>query len=98
MLGKVYERLVEKRLKWKVEQRKILKDVQYGFRRNKSTIENLVCFQRDAVCTLQNELVMITVFLNVDGAFDNLVHRQILLGLIGLGIDGRMLMFTKKNI
>ncbi|KAK2722310.1 hypothetical protein QYM36_002740, partial [Artemia franciscana] len=67
VLGKVYERLVKKRLNWEVEKRKILKDVQCGFRRNKSTIDNLVCFQRDAAYTLQNGLVMIAVFLDVDG-------------------------------
>jgi len=98
VLGKVYERLVKKRLNWEVEKRKILKDVQCGFRRNKSTIDNLVCFQRDAAYTLQNGLVMIAVFLDVDGAFDNLVHRQILLGLIEAGIRGRMLMFTKNYL
>ncbi|KAK2723536.1 hypothetical protein QYM36_002019 [Artemia franciscana] len=58
VLGKVYERLVKKRLNWEVEKRKILKDVQCGFRRNKSTIDNLVCFQRDAAYTLQNGLII----------------------------------------
>lgn len=98
VLGKVYERLVKKRLNYEVEKRGGLKDIQCGFRKNKSTIENLLCFKQDALYALQNGLVMIAVFLDVKGAFDNIVHRQILSGIIEAGIRGRMLLLSKNYL
>ena len=98
VFGKVYERLIKRRLNWEIEKRKFLKDVQCGFRKNRSTIDNLVCFQRDATYAIQNQLIMIAVFLDVESAFDYLTHRQILNGIIESGIRGRLLKFVKSYL
>ena len=59
-VGKVYERLVKKRLNWEVEKRNILKDVQSGFRRSENTIDNLVYFQSDAVLLYKMDFSSLT--------------------------------------
>ncbi|KAK2708874.1 hypothetical protein QYM36_014488, partial [Artemia franciscana] len=92
-LGKVYERLVKNRLSWLIEEKKGLKDYQCGFRRNRSTLENLVLLQRDALYVLQNGKIMIVVFLDVRGAFDNLVHRKMLEGMMAMGLVGNIVQF-----
>ncbi|KAK2718723.1 hypothetical protein QYM36_005901 [Artemia franciscana] len=93
VLGKVYERLVKNRLSWLTEEKKGLKDYQCGFRRNRSTLENLILLQRDALYVLQNSKIMIVVFLDVRGAFDNLVHRKMLEGMMAMGLVGNIVQF-----
>ncbi|KAK2706843.1 hypothetical protein QYM36_014771 [Artemia franciscana] len=96
VLGKVYERLVKNRLSWLTEEKKGLKDYQCGFRRNRSTLENLVLLQRDALYVLQNGKIMIVVFLDVRGAFDNLVHRKMLEGMMAMGLVGNIVQFGMR--
>ncbi|KAK2722564.1 hypothetical protein QYM36_002938 [Artemia franciscana] len=93
VLGKVYERLVKNRLSWLIEEKKGLKDYQCGFRRNRSTLKNLVLLQRDALYVLQNGKIMIVVFLDVRGAFDNLVHLKMLEGMMAMGLVGNIVQF-----
>ncbi|KAK2711053.1 hypothetical protein QYM36_012279 [Artemia franciscana] len=80
-------------LNWEIEKSHVLKDIQCDFRK-KSTIEHLLCLKQDALYALQNGLVMVVVDLDVDGAFDSVVHRQILNGVMETGIKGRLLAFT----
>ena len=50
--------------------------------------------QRDIIHALDNGKVMIAVFLDTKGAFDNLVHRKILEGLSKAKIRGNLMKFT----
>ncbi|XP_065571466.1 uncharacterized protein LOC136034254 [Artemia franciscana] len=92
--GKIYERLVKERLRFATEEANLLQDIQTGFRRERNTVDNLIRMQRDMIHALNNGKVMIAVFLDVKGAFDNLVHRQILEGLSKAKINGNLMKFT----
>ena len=94
VLGKVYERMVKERLTWKVERTNTLKDVQCGFRKNRSTIEVLQMFVNDAVYCLENRKIGLAVFFDVSSAFDSVVHRHILEGVIAAKVRGRLLRFS----
>ena len=98
VLGKVFERMIKKRINWEIEKRGFLKDIQCGFRRKKSTVENLLCFKQDALYALQNGWIMVIVHLDVNGAFDSMVHRQILSGVMEAGIRGRTLAVTENYL
>ncbi|KAK2712453.1 hypothetical protein QYM36_011219 [Artemia franciscana] len=95
VLGKVYERIVKKRLNFEIERRKLLKDIQCGFRRKRSTIDCLNCIKQDALYAMQNNWIMLLVMLDVEGAFNNIVHRQILSGLIEAGFKGSLIAFVE---
>ncbi|KAK2718089.1 hypothetical protein QYM36_006769 [Artemia franciscana] len=92
--GKIYERLVKERLRFATEEANLLQDIQTGFRRERNTVDNLIRMQRDIIHALNNGKVMIAVFLDVKGAFDILVHRQILEGLSKAKINGNLMKFT----
>ena len=61
VLGKVYERMVKERLTRKVEKTNTLKDVQCGFRKNRSTTEVLQMFVNDVVYYLENKKICLAV-------------------------------------
>ncbi|KAK2722898.1 hypothetical protein QYM36_003180 [Artemia franciscana] len=92
--GEIYERLVKERLRYATEEANLLQDIQKGFRRERNTVDNLIRMQRDIIHALDNGKVMIAVFLDVKGAFDNLVHRQILEGLSKAKINRNLMKFT----
>ena len=92
--GKIYERLVKERLRFAIDEANLLQDIQTGFCRERNTVDNLIRMQRDIIDALDNGKVMIAVFLDVKGAFDNLVHRQILQGLSKAKINGNLMKFT----
>jgi hypothetical protein len=94
VVGKIYERLVKKRLVYTVEKTQILQDIQNGFRQGRSTTDSLLSILRDSLYALNNRKVMILIFLDVKGAFDNIVHRQILNGLIKANIHGPLMKFS----
>lgn len=86
-LGKVMERMVLTRLEWYLEQYEIYPDAMAGFRRGRSSIDNVI----DLVSSVQHEKSLrrlsAAMFLDVKGAYDNVTHRAILdaLGDVGLG-------------
>ena len=94
VVGKIYERLVKKRLVYTVEKTQILQDIQNGFRQGRSTTDSLLSILRDSLYALNNRKVMILIFLDVKGAFDNIVHRQILNGLVKANIQGTLMNFS----
>ena len=94
MLGKVYERMVKERLTWKVEKTNTLKDVLCSFRKNRSTIRVLQMFVNDAVYCLENRKICLAVFFDVSSAFDGMVHRHILEGVIAVNVRGGLLRFS----
>ena len=74
VIGKIYERLVKERLVYTVEKTQILQDIQNGSWQGRSTTDSLLNILRDSLYTLNNRKVMILTFLDVKGAFYNIVH------------------------
>lgn len=70
---KIFERLIYNRLMWWLEYHNILPNSQFGFRRNRSCIDNLstLCAEIN-LAKLNNEYTS-TVFLDIIGAFDNVL-------------------------
>lgn len=76
VIGKVYERLINKRLGDHLESVGGLHELQYGFRRGRST-EAAVLKLKDAVC-MATEKYVLAVTLDIAGAFDNAWWPQVL--------------------
>ncbi|KAK2717022.1 hypothetical protein QYM36_007236 [Artemia franciscana] len=92
--GKIYERLVKQRLITMIEINKGLQDIQYGFRKGRNTDDIMFMFLNDALYALENKKVLVAVFLDVKAAFETMVHRQILDGVLEAKIRGRLLAFS----
>ena len=71
-----------------------LQDIQYGFRKHRNTDDIMFMFLNDALYALENQKVLVAVFLDVKAAFDTMVHRQILDGVLEAKIRGRLLAFS----
>ena len=76
-LLKTYERLLKNRLECWLEINKKIPEHQYGFRKNCSTYENLSHLISDINYTFTNNKALISVFIDIEGAYDN-VHIKTL--------------------
>ncbi|KAK2715356.1 hypothetical protein QYM36_010093 [Artemia franciscana] len=92
-LGKFMEKMVKKRLEAVIQQKKILKDIQCGFRKNRSAEDSLMCLKQEALYALQNGWILAAMLIDIKGAFDNMLHRKMIGGLVTADIKGQMLAF-----
>ena len=90
-IGKVMERLVNNRLDWILERSLLLNHSQSGFRKKRSTYDQLTCLENEIRLALQRKLHCLVIFLDLEGAFDAVDHTSVLYKLNKLGIEGRML-------
>lgn len=95
-LGKVFERMVNNRLTHILEERKLLFEHQYAFRKGKSTVDHLTELEtiiREA--SRKNEYTQ-AIFLDIKKAYDTTWRRLILERLSNWGIGGMMLNFIQQ--
>ena len=88
--------MINDRLVWFLENNKILTDIQCGFRKRKSTIDHLVrleTFIRDAFLNKQE---VVSIFFDLEKAYDTTWKYGILKDLHEAGLRGRMPIFISK--
>ena len=93
---KTLERMINDRLVWFLENNNILTDIQCGFRKRKSTIDHLVrleSFIRDAFLNKQE---VVSIFFDLEKAYDTTWKYGILKDLHEAGLRGRMPAFISK--
>jgi ribonuclease HI len=90
-VGKVYERLVKRRLDWYLEKEYVFADTVTAYRKARGTMDglaNLVCDLEEF--TFQKHVTAV-VFLDLKQAFDCVPKESILYALHTAGVSGRML-------
>lgn len=93
-LCKTMERMVNNRLVWQLEKNHIISELQSGFRKGRSTTDNLVrldTFIRDAFIRKEHAVV---VFFDLEKAYDTTWRFGILKDLHQAGLRGRLPMFV----
>jgi hypothetical protein len=75
ILSKLFEKLLLKRLKIIIEEKKLIPDHQFGFRNQHSTIDQVHRITNIIEQTLEEKKVCSTVFLDVTQAFDKVWHE-----------------------
>ena len=95
-LGKVFEGLIQRRLSWWVETQNLLPDIQNGFRKNRSTVDNLLLLEHEILLGYEEKKVTLVVFFDLANAFDRASHLGILYKLKELGIRGNSLRWFKS--
>ena len=91
VLGKAIEKLLNARLYWYLEANGKLPSFQAGFRKQRSTIDQLVRLEHHVRCSLKSRKVLIVVFLDISKAFDRVPHRAVLVKLARMGVTGTFL-------
>lgn len=90
---KVMERMVNNRLVWYLEKNGKLSTHQYGFRRNRSTMDNMQVLE-DAVLRAFNQKSHITcIFLDLEKAYERVWRYRILKQLLDWGVEGNIIHF-----
>ena len=75
---------------------KLLSDSQFGFRKNRSTILQLLTVMEDWTEALDNNLQVDTVYMDFRKAFDSIPHKRLIKKLEGYGINGTLLKWLKN--
>ena len=95
-LCKVMERMINNRLVWFLETNKVLSPFQAGFRKNRSTNDQLVRFEtllRDAF--VKNDHV-VSIFFDLEKAYDTTFKHGILKDMHEAGLRGNLPHFVKN--
>ena len=95
-LSKIFERLVNARLTWHLETKNLLPNFQSGFRKGRSTMDNLVDLEQRIKINMNKKKKTYAVFLDMSRAYDKVWIPGLLKKLARLGIDGELLGWLKK--
>ena len=93
---KWFERIINSRLEHYLTKHNILPNCQSGFRRYRSTTDNLVHLTEKFKHSLRRRNnVLYATFFDAHKAFDRLWHNKLLSKLANIGISGRMYKIIK---
>ena len=95
-LCKTLERMISQRLAWFLESRNLLSSMQCGYRKNRGCIDHLInleTYVREAF--LRKEHV-VSVFFDLEKAYDTTWKHGILRDLYNMGLRGRMPIFISN--
>ena len=88
IIGKITEKLIQKRLNHFLEQHKVLYALQFGFRLNTSTSNALMSITENIETHLNKNELTAGVFIDLRKAFDTVDHGIFLTKLDHYGIRG----------
>lgn len=71
VLCKLLEHLIKNRLEWFVENRELLSANQFGFRKSRSTLDNLSILTTDIRLAFSRNESLVAVFLDINSAYDS---------------------------
>ena len=95
-LCKVLEKMVNVRLMWYLERGNHLSSVQYGFRKLRSTSDALLSLESSICEAFSNKQHHVTVFFDLEKAYDTAWRHGILLSLYEFGLRGRSPVFIRQ--
>lgn len=87
---KIMERLVADRLTYYLEKNSLLNNVQTGFRKGRSTIDQIIRLQDEINRSINNGRATLAIFIDFERAFDMLWKDGLLIKLRRMGIEGNM--------
>ena len=89
-LSKTMERMVNARLYKYLEDAKLIDDVQAGFRKKRSTTDQLVSFTESVVTSWQGREHTVACFIDLQNAYDKVWREGLRLKLLRSGVEGKM--------
>ena len=95
---KIFETLVNNRLKWFLEYNKLLHVKQSGFRNYHSTTDHILSLSDSIKKALANRYTLISVFLDITKAYDLVWPKALLYKIYNIGIRGKMFHFIRNFI
>ena len=96
--GKLLERFVKNEIEAYVEENKLIKDSQHGFRRGRSTQTNLIEFLDTTTSWHDDGSCFDVFYLDFSKAFDVICHKRLMVNLEAIGIRGKLLKWIQDWI
>lgn len=94
-VGKVLERLINRRLMWHLESNNLLSPTQTGYRRHRSTEDQLALLAQEVENGFQEKKKTLAVFFDLTQAFDKVWRKGLLLKILQMGVSGNMYWWIK---
>lgn len=92
-LGKLLEHLVKNRLEWLMENKGILANSQFGFRKGKGTMDSLCILSSDIRLALSKNKFLVGCFLDISAAYDSVLLPVLRAKLLQLSVPVRIVHF-----
>ena len=94
-LSKIFERMLKNRLEWWVEKNNIIPKNQSGFRKGRSCIDSLANLTLKVNDSLLKKIDMLPAFLDVSGAFNNVLSDILLDKLAQINCSAQVIKFIR---
>ena len=95
-LGKLMERILNRRLIWHLESNNLLAPTQTGYRSNRNTEDQLMLLAQEIENAFQEKKKVVSVFFDMTKAFDRVWREGLLLKLLRCKVGGRMFTWIKS--
>jgi len=93
---KIFEKMICRRLTWLVETQFLLPEFQAGFRGSRSCMDDIIALTNRIHWGFMRRIPTTAVFLDIAGAFDNVVPSILIEDLRNLGIPARTRKFMEN--
>lgn len=97
-LSKIMERMISNRLVWYLEKGGKINNLQSAYRKYRSVIDHILRLQDSIYKAINNNRVVIAIFLDIEKAFDMVWHFGLLYKLKSLGIKGNIYSWIKNYL
>ncbi|GBN27805.1 RNA-directed DNA polymerase from mobile element jockey [Araneus ventricosus] len=95
-LCKLLERMVNRRLIYFLERNNLLNQNQSGFRRGRSTLDNLLALETDIRLAFLQRKHLVAIFVHIEKAYDRTWRYGILKDLYDFNLRGNLPIFIQK--
>lgn len=92
-LGKLMERLVQRRLEYFAEYHRKLIGSQAGFRRGQGTLDILIRVENEIRKSITNKEICLVIYVDLKSAFDTIWGKGLTYKLCKMGIRGKMIRY-----
>ena len=89
-VGKLLERIINKRLTWHLESNSVLAPTQTGYRQFRGTEDKLALLTQSIEDAFQEKKIVLAVFFDLPKAFDKVWKYGLLLKLLCAGVHCKM--------
>ena len=89
-LGKLFERIIQARLEYHLENTNCLSETQFGFRKGRGTINCLLRLENTIKNALASNEIVGAVYIDLTSAFDTVWIKGLKFKLIRMGVRGRL--------
>lgn len=90
VLGKLFERIIDRRFKLTLENKNLLDNCQTAFRRGKSTMDNLATITDYITEEMNQKRCVGSIFIDIKNAYNTVWRKRVIREMIKMGFKGNL--------